>query len=139
MNTPLQTLYLYLQSSGALDDWLAPDGSTQPAPEVQTFYLEEQAIEDNERILLMKTVSTGGNRYISNPVITFVVLGKVGEPPIYANTYAELLYKKLLEFDHEDCIIHIEPMGRVNGAYKMESGRYAFDMEFRSGVDSGLI
>lgn len=139
MNTPLQTIYNYLQSSGALDDWTAHDATTQPAPEVQAMYLEEQAAANNKRILLLKSSASGGNRFISNPVITFAVFGKVGEPPIYANTYAEMLYKKLLEFDHADCVIHIDPLGGVNGAYKMESGRYVFDMEFRAGVDSGII
>lgn len=138
MTTPIQTLYTYLNDAGLFGTWTGPDASAQPGPTVQTRMLEESRVPDNERILLIKTVSPGaGTRYVSTPTFVFAVLSKVGEPAVFAETYAELLYKALLDFDHADCIVSIEPLGRVGGAYPMGSGRRVFDMEFVVNVDSG--
>lgn len=139
-NTPIITLYNYLNDAGLLGAWTGPGGSTQPAPTVQTRLLEEEEVPSNERLLLIKSVSAGsGTRFTSDPVFVFAIMGKVGEPPVFAETYAELLYAALLEFDHADCVISIDPIGRINGAYKMASGRPAYDMEFTVVVDSGVI
>jgi len=139
-NTPIQTLYTYLQTEGLLGTWTGPDGSTQPAPTIQMRLLEEEKVPNNERLLLIKTASAGsGTRFTSDPVFVFAIMGKVGEPPVFAETYAELLYKALLEFDHADCVIGIDPLGRIGGAYKMDSGRCVYDMEWNVQVDSGVI
>jgi hypothetical protein len=107
---------------------------------VQLRALEEEAVPNDKRVLLIKTVSPGGgNRFVSSPVFVFAIMGKVGESPAYAEAYAELLYKALLAFDHADCIISIDPLGRIGGAYRMDSGRYTYDMEFSADVDSGVI
>jgi hypothetical protein len=138
--TPIQTLYTYLQTAGLLDTWTGPGGNTQPKPTVQMRLLEEERVPSDERILLIKSVSAGGgNRFVSDPVFVFAVIGKVGEPAVYAETYAELLYSALLEFGTNDCVVGIDPIGCVNGAYKMDSGRVAYDMEFSVTVDSGVL
>lgn len=141
MNTPIQTLYLYLQSAGLFNDWIAHDGSTQPSPFVQTRLFDEQAagITASTRILLIKSVGNSGTRYVSEPTFLFAVMGKAGESPAYAETYANLLYEALLDFEHADCIISIDPVSPVNGAHPMESGRSAYDMEFNVMVDSGHV
>ena len=139
-NTPIQTLYLYLQSAGLFNDWIGPGGNTQPAPTVQMRLLEEEKVPSNERLLLIKSVSAGsGDRYTSDPVFVFAIMGKVGEKAVFPETYANLIYKALLDFGHADCVIGIDPLGGVNGAYKMESGRPAYDMEFTVSVDSGVL
>jgi hypothetical protein len=138
--TPIQTIYTYLQTAGLLGTWTGPGGSTQPAPIVQMRLLEEEKAPASERILLIKSVSPGGgNRFVSDPVFVFAIMGKVGEPPVFAEAYAELLYQALLEFDHADCIVNIDPLGRIGGAYKMDSGRVVYDMEWSVSVDSGKI
>jgi len=135
--TPIQTLQLYLEGEGLFGDWQAPDETTQPAPELQTRILKEADIDNNKRILLIKSISNTGTRYVSEPVFLFSIMGKVGESEIYAETYANLIYAALLDFDHADCVISIDPLSPVNGAYLMESGRPVFDCEFTTKVDSG--
>ena len=140
--TPIQTLYTYLNDAGLFNDWVDSQGATQPPPVVQMRWLDEEAanVSSSDRVLLIKTAATGGgNRYVSEPVFLFAILGTVGESSIYAEDYAELLYSALLNFTHADCIISIDPVGRINGPYKMASGRFVHDMEFSSKVDSGLI
>jgi len=138
MNTPIQTLYLWLQSEGLFGDWTAPDGSIQPAPTVQMRLFDEKDIPTNERILLIRNSSSGGGtRYVSTPLFSFAIMGKAGESAVFAETYAELIYSALLDFENADCIISIDPMGRIGGAYKSESGRAVYDMEFSVNVDSG--
>jgi hypothetical protein len=138
--TPIITLYDYLDGQGFFADWESSTGSTQPKPVVQMRLLEEEAVDANKRILLIKTVSSGsGDRYTSDPVFVFAVMGKVGESAIYAEDYAELIYKSLLNFTNAGCVISIDPLGRINGAYKMDSGRTVYDMEFTVKVDSGHI
>lgn len=138
--TPIQTLYAHLQSKGLSNDWTGPDNSTQPAPTVQMRLLKEDEAASDERILLIKQVSNGGGtRYATDPVFVFAVMGKTNEPEVFAETYANLLYDALLDFDHADCIIHIEPLGAVNGAYLMASGRPVYDTEWRVSVDNGRV
>lgn len=140
MSTPIQTIYTYLNDAGLFGNWTGPDATTQTAPTVQMRLLEETDADNDERILLIKSVSAGGgNRFVSDPVFVFAVLGKVGEPAVYAETYAELIYEALLGFEHDGCIIAIDPMGGVNGAYKTESGRPTYDTEWMVQVDSGVI
>ncbi len=139
MSTPIQELYLYLQGAGLLGSWTGPDASTQPAPVVQMRLLEEKEVKKKERLLLIKAVSSGGgDRFASSPVYTFAIMGVVGEDAVFPETYADLLYKSLLEFDSSDNIIGINPLGRIGGAYKTESGRPVYDMEFTV-TSSGTI
>ena len=138
--TPIQTLYTYLNDAGLFGDWMGPGGNTQPAPTIQMRLLEEEKVASNKRLLLIKSVSAGsGDRYTSDPVFVFAIMGKVNEPPVFPETYASLIYKALLDFDHADCVIGIDPLGGVNGAYNMESGRASYDMEFTVSVDSGKL
>ena len=140
MITPIQTLYLHLQTQGLFDDWTGPDSSTQPAPTIQMRELLENEVPSDERILLIRNVSAGGgDRYVSTPNIAFVVMGKTNETPVFAETYAGLIYEALLDFDEADCIISIEPMGRIGGPYTMDSGRRVYEIEFIVNVDSGRI
>ena len=150
--TPIQTLYTYLLTaevkdelgnvlfSGIGSNWIGPGGNTQPSPTVQMRVLEEEKVPANERLLLIKSVSAGGGtRFVSDPVFVFAIMGKVGESAAYPEAYAELLYAALLKFDHADCIVGIDPMGRIGGAYKSASNRNIYDMEFSVSVSSGLI
>ena len=136
-NTPIQTLYLWLQSEGLFNAWTGPDGAVQPAPVIQTRLLDEKGAGNDERIFLIKPVGSSGTRYVADSVFLFAVMGMVGETPVFAETYANLIYESLLDFDHADCIISIDPISPVNGAYLMKSGRASYDMEFTVKVDSG--
>lgn len=138
--TPIQTIYTHLANKGLFGDWTGPDNSTQPAPQVQMRLLKEDVAQSNERILLIKQVSNGGGtRYATDPVFVFAVMGKVNEPEVFAETYANLVYEALLDFDHANCIISMEPLGAVNGAYLMASGRPVYDTEWRVNVDNGRV
>jgi len=149
--TPIQVIYNYLDSLhfeyeagkywyGINATWTGPDGSTQPSPILQMRLLEEEKAQPNQRMLLIKTVSAGsGTRFTSDPVFVFAVMGKAGEPPIFAETYAELLYAALLRFDESGCVISTKPVGRIGGPYKQASGRCIYDMEFIISVDSGIM
>lgn len=149
--TPIQTLYTYLSTlnfeyepskfwGGITSTWLAPNGLTQPKPFLQMRLLEEEKVPASERLLLIKNVSAGsGTRFASDPVFVFAIMGKVGEPPAFAETYAELLYAALLEFNTADCIVGIKPMGRIGGPYKTDSSRCVYDMEFMVTVESGVL
>lgn len=138
-NTPIQTLYLYLQSEGLFSAWIGPDNSNQPAPEVQMRLFEEKDVESNKRILLIKSVGNSGDRYVSEPTFLFAIMGKVGESAVFPETYANLIYSALLDFTNEGCVISIDPISPVNGAYLMESGRATYDCEWAVKVDSGHV
>lgn len=140
MNTPIQALYLYLENTGVLSSWTGPDGEIQDTPVVQTRLLKESDAKKSQRIFLIKNSSGGsGNRFVSMPVFTFAVMGKPGEDSVFAETYANLIYDILLDFDFADCVIGIDPIGGVNGPYLTESSRPVYDMEFMVKVDSGRV
>lgn len=137
--TPIQELYTYLQNAGLFDPWTGPDNVEQPKPFIQMRMLEEEDVPSSERLLLIKPVGNSGDRYVSKPTFLFAVMGSVGEVAVYAETYANLLYEALLDFGVSGCVIGIDPISPVNGAYKSESNRPIYDMEFIVTVDSGVL
>jgi len=138
--TTIQTLYDFLSENGMFDDWTGPDGTTQSAPEVQRGYYDEEAVESNKRIFLIRQVSSGGGtRFASSPTFVFACAGKVNESPVFAETYLNLIYDILLEFTYRDCVSAIDPLGAVNGPMKQASGRFVYDSEWMVKSDNGII
>lgn len=143
MINEVQQLTQWLVDSSFNADWTAPDGSTHPAPEIQSRWLDERVgTESNEasRIVLIRNASGGtGDRFVTYPVVTFAAMGMTNDYPVYVETLAQNLYNELLKFDCGHGIVSIEPLGRIGGPYRMESGRFVYDMEFRVTVESGYI
>lgn len=140
MKNEVEQLAAWLYSEGIIAPWVDGQGNTQPAPTLQTRWLEETAVPSNERILFIRNSSAGGgDRFVTSPTITFVVLGTTTDAAVFPEFYANLIYNKLLEYTSGSAILAIDPLGKVNGPYKMESGRFAYDMEFTVLFESGLI
>ena len=141
MNTPIQTIYDYLDQAGLFGVWTGPDDTEQPPVQVQMRRLKEDSVDNEDRFLLIKQVSQGGgDRYSTTPVFVFAVFGKVNNSDAaYVETYAQLLYNAMLEFSCDGAILGVDPIGSPNGAYQMESGREVYDMEFVVKVEPGFI
>jgi hypothetical protein len=141
MNTPTQTLFLYLQSEGLFNDWEDSQGNAHPAPFVQTRFFDEKAkgIGSNTRIFFFKSLGGSANRYISDPAFSFSMVGFANDNDAILEDYANLVYASLSNFTTADCIIGIDPISPVSGAYPMASGRHHYDMEFTVTVDSGVL
>ena len=141
MTSEVQVLAQYIVDQGLIAPWIGPDNISQPAPKLQTRWLDEPKIPDSERCLFIRNTSAGGgDRFVSSPVVTIAFMSKTtGDAPIYCETYMQLVYDVLLGFDCADGILNIEPMGKIGGPYRMESGRFIYDCEFMVGFESGLI
>lgn len=143
MINEVQQLAAWLVQRGFFNEWIGPDGATQPAPELQTRWLEERTGDEsneNDRIVLIRNASPGtGDRFVTYPAVALAVMGMTNDYPVYVETLAQNLYNELLKFDCGHGIVSIEPLGRIGGPYRMESGRFVYDMEWRLIVESGLI
>lgn len=140
MNTPIQTMQLWIREQGLLDEWESSNGATQEPFIPQLRLFNETVLDSDSRCLLIKiSGSGGGNRYVSKPTILFSILGKVGENAVYAEEFANKVYAALLDFEFADSVISIDPLGGVNGALLTESNRPVYDMEFTTKIDSGHL
>lgn len=141
MTNEVQLLAQYLVEQGLISQWVGPDNISQPAPKLQTRWLDESKIPDSERCLFIRNTSAGGgDRFVSSPVVTIAFMSKTtGDAPVYCETYMQLVYDTLLGFDCADGIVELIPAGRIGGPYQMESGRFVYDCEFIATVESGLI
>jgi len=141
MTNEVKVIAQYLVDQGLIAPWIGPDNVPQPAPKLQTHWLDESKIPDGERCLFIRNTSAGGgNRFVSSPIITIAFMSKTtGDAPVYCEHYMQTIYDTLLAFDCADGILNIEPMGGVGGPYQMGSGRFVYDAEWGVGVESGLI
>lgn len=141
MKTEVEQLATCLVAQGVVASWIDSQGNTQPAPKLQTRWLDETLAQGNERLLFIRNVSAGtGDRFTSTPAVSISCMGKTaGDAAVFVEEYAKIIYDKLLEFTNGDGIVAIEPLGRIGGPYKMESGRFVYDMEFSVIMETGYI
>lgn len=147
MTTPIQVIYDYLEENGLFDAWEDSEGEAQSAVEVQTRDLNENCIDKDKMFILIKQNGGSSDIYTGEPVFTFAVFTKVDQPSVYAEDYANLVYAALLNMDtyvnevgqggYDSCVISVDPVTPVNGAFKSESGRNVYDTEWVLRVDSG--
>lgn len=149
--TPIQTILEYLQTAEVKDDsgnvvfsgvnstWQDSQGNTHPAPFVQTRRFDETAkgISSSGRIFFFKSLGGSADRYSSDPVFSFSILGFADDNDAILEDYANLVYSALSDFEHADCIVGIDPISPVAGSYPMASGRNRYDFEYKVVVDSG--
>ena len=136
--TPIVEIYDYLSNGGFLGSWDGPAG-TEPPVKVQMRELREDSIESDERCLFIKKMGSSGDRFSNDGPYTFAVLGKVGEEAVYPEAFAQVIFDAMVEFEQGEYILDIYALTGVNGCYRMESGRPAYDMEFNIKEDTGAV
>ena len=133
-------IYDYLNEQGLFSQWEGPDGITYNPPKPQLRYFDETELETGDMCLLIRNISAGGgSRFYQTPQYIIAVIGNVGQSEVYAKTYIDSVMLAMQEFTRSEQIIAIDPIGYIGGPYKMESGRFSYDINYTVKVDTKLV
>lgn len=134
-------LTTWLNSQGVFDQWTDEGGKLQPAFKVQRDELDETRIAESDRLIYIGQMGTSGDRYTAVVPVTLSFVGKVSSNDRAAiKEYAERIFNLMLDYPlNDECIVSIEPLGYVNGPFKMESSRNVYDFEVQVNYQTGKV